>query len=269
LDLALVDIGSKFTKTAILSVLLILIASNARAEQSITVVGDSWAPYNAVPNSTNEGYFIDILREIFEPQKIAIKYYLKPWKRAVQDVRSGEDTALLGPFKSEAPDFVFPKQEVGKTSLVFFTHSSSDWEFSGVNSLKNIQIGIINGYDYRPWLLDYVRKTPGSAIKLSGTDAIERNLKMLMRGRIDAIPSNYTSFMYRAKKLGLDKKVRFAGKDNIGKTKKLYIAFSPNFENSVTLATMFDAGISALRKSGRLSNILQKYGLKDWRDKLD
>lgn len=253
------------TKIAILSVILILLASNADAEQSITVVGDEWAPYNAAPNSTNEGYFIDILREIYEPQKIAIKYYLKPWKRAVLDVRSGKDTALLGPFKSEAPGFVFPKQEVGNTSLVFFTHSSSNWKFSGVNSLKDVKIGIIQGYDYRPWLLDYIRKTPGSAVELSGEDAVERNLKMLVLGRIDVIPPNYTSFVYRAKKLGLEGVVRLAGKDNIGGARKLFIAFSPNLENSVSLAAIFDAGISALRKSGRLNKILHKYGLKDWR----
>ena len=247
----------------------LLAVQNANSEQGISVVGDEWPPYNAVPNSTTEGYFIDILREIFESKGIEVNYIVKPWNRAVRDVASGQDTALLGPFKSEAPGFVFPKQEVGISSLVFFTTSSSSWNFRGVSSLENIVIGVINGYDYRPWLMQHIQNSPNFVTKLSGENAIERNLKMLILGRIDAIPSNYASFMYRAKLLGVEKDVRFAGKDYNGEAKKLFIAFSPKLEESNYLAATFDAGMIRLRSTGRLDEILNQYGLKDWRASLE
>ena len=239
--------------------------SSVKAEQSISVVGDEWPPYNAVPLSNEEGYFIDILRAIFEPQNIKIIYKTLPWKRAIQSVAIGRETALLGPFKSEAPGFVFPIQEIGRTSLVFFTRVSSDWTFSGIKSLKGNTLGLIQGYSYRPWLRDYIRKFPASAIELNGEDAIERNLRMLVLGRIDVIPSNYQTFMYRAKKFGLEGEVRFAGKDNIGREKKLYIAFSPKLNISKSLAAKFDEGMLKLRATGNLDRILSAYGLKDWR----
>jgi polar amino acid transport system substrate-binding protein len=249
----------------ILFTIFIVSISGVKAEQSISVVADNWGPYNAVPLSNREGYFIDILRAIFEPRNIKVIYKIRTWKRSVRDVENGFENALLGPFKSEAPGFVFPKQEVGRTSLVFFTRTSSDWTFRGTNSLRGIKLGIIKGYAYRPWLRKYVHNSPNSAIELSGEDAIARNLQMLIRGRIDAIPSNFQTFMYRAKKLGIEGKVRFAGKDNIGGEKNLYIAFSPKLKISKSLAAMFDEGMVKLRDTGKLDRILSAYGLKDWR----
>lgn len=235
-----------------------------RADE-ISFVADEWPPFNGIPGGEPEGYLLDIVRAVFEPKGHRVKYLILPWTRALRGVEDGNYDALLGPFPSEAPGLIFPDEEVGYTTLSFFTRADSVWKFAGLESLADIRLGIIQDYAYRPWLQDFRRKHPENFIVLSGEDAIERNLQLLIRGRIDAIPTNEQSFRYRAKRAGVLEKVRLAGRDTIGEGKKLYIAFSPKRSTSEEYAQMLSAGIRELRRSGRLYEILAQYGLEDWK----
>jgi polar amino acid transport system substrate-binding protein len=44
----------------------------------------------------------------------------------------------------------------------------------------------------------------------------------------------------------------------------LYVAFSPKRPGADSLPERFDQGLLALRESGRLAQILGKYGVADW-----
>lgn len=249
--------------------LVVLLASGFGANPSrgdeITFVGDEWPPFNGVPGSDEEGYFLDIVRAVFEPKGHRVTYIIRPWKRAVWEVEAGTYDALLGPFKTEAPGFIFPEEEIGFTTLSFFTRKDSAWTFAGLESLKEVRLGIIQDYEYRPWLQEFRQEHPENFVVLSGEDATYRNLQLLIRGRIDAIPTNENSFRYRAKHAGVLDQIRFAGRDTIGEGKNLYIAFSPKKPTSEIYARLLSEGIRELRRFGRISRILAKYGLKDWK----
>lgn len=252
--------------TALLTVALVLgnVINPGRADE-ISFVGDEWAPFNATPGEDLEGYFLDIARAVFEPKGHRVKYLVLPWTRALRGVEDGTYDALLGPFPSEAPGLIFPDEEVGFTTLSFFTRADSVWNYAGPGSLNGVRLGIVQDYAYRPWLQEYRRIHPESFIVLSGEDAIERNLQLLIRGRIDAIPTNEQSFRYRAKRAGVLEKIRLAGRDATGEGKNLYIAFSPRRSKSKEHARVLSEGIRELRRSGRLDEILARYGLEDWK----
>lgn len=241
------------------------IAPNRGAADEIAFVGDEWPPFNGVPGSDSEGYLLDIVREIFEPHGHEIVYVVLPWGRAIREVEAGSFDALLGPFPTEAPSLIFPEEEVGYTKLSFFTRADSNWTFTGRDSLKDIRLGVIQDYGYRPWLLAFRKEYPENFIVVSGEDAIFRNLELLIRGRVDAIPSNEHSFRYRAKLAGVLDQIRFAGHDTIGQGREFYIAFTPNNPKSTEYAELLSSGVRKLRRSGRLAEILAKYELRDWK----
>ncbi len=246
--------------------LLILLFSFSYAKaDEIVFVGDLWPPFNAEPLSEDEGYLIDIVREIFEGEGHTVKYSVRPWTRAIMEVKAGTFNALLGPFKSEAPGFIFPKEEIGASTLSFYTKADSTWIFNGIDSLKEVRLGVIQDYNYRPWLQEYRTSHPENFVVMPGEKAIETNIKMLLNGRIDVIPTNMNSFLYRAKTGGYLDKIRFAGRDNIGESQKIYIAFSPNHNSSNKYADILSTGLIEMRASGRLQQILAKYGLIDWK----
>jgi polar amino acid transport system substrate-binding protein len=231
----------------------------------ISFVGDLWPPFNGVHGSDEEGYFLDIARAVFESKGHRVTYVIRPWKRAVREVEAGAHDALLGPFVNEAPGFVFPEEEIGFTALSFFTRSDGVWTFTGLKSLAGVRLGIIQDYDYRPWLQQYRREHPESFIVVSGKDAIFRNLDLLIRGRVDVIPTNEHAFRYRAKVVGVLDQIRFAGRDTTEEGRKLHIAFSPSKPTSAIYAELLSEGIRELRQTGRLAKILDNYGLKDWK----
>ncbi len=242
-------------------------------ERTITVVGDEWPPFNMIPdgiapNRRREGYMIDILRAVFEPQGISIIYQLVPWNRALSDTRAGIYTAVVGASKVDGAGLVFPAEELAINRLGFYTLSTSVWTFDGVASLSEVSLGVIAGYDYREWLNDYIRRYGDDERRvqiMSGDRALEANFRKLLNGRIDAIVDSETSLRYTAWQLNVEAKVREAGRGS--EPTNIYVAFSPESPYAVDLADMLSNGVRELRSNGRLASILAAYGLTDWKNR--
>jgi len=243
---------------------LLIMTCPAFAKNRIVVVSDHWMPYNGTPNSSEEGYAVDILRAIFEPKGYVVAYSEQPWKRAIAAVEKGHADMLIGAFKFEMPSFIFPETIIGVTRMGFYSNSKT-WKFKNAKSLKGINTGIVKEWGYRPWLLDEVQKNPHQFTIVHGENAFPRLVQMLVYGRIHAIPSSVYPMSYHIKKNALEGKVFFAGFGDNSKSEKLYYALSPaNSDRSNNLAMIIDDGIISLRNSGELLEILYKYGLDDW-----
>lgn len=78
--------------------------------RSIVLVADEWAPYNMVPQGEQEGYIVDVVREVFATSGISVDYQIVPWARAVQDTRKGAYDGVIGASIADAPGFVFPTE---------------------------------------------------------------------------------------------------------------------------------------------------------------
>lgn len=235
----------------------------ALAAERVIAVSDSRMPYNGTPGSKREGYAVEILRAVFEPRGIEVEYRELPWKRAVQDVRSGQADILIGVEPFEMPDMVFPKHSLGRSDLCFFS-SSPDWRFTGPDSLKGVVTGYIQGHAYPQWFLDDIRAHPDRFHALHGGDAFDRMLAMLAEGRVQVIPGSTAVATYYVRKAGLDGQV-FAAGCSEADSRELYFALSPaNMPRSRLLADVLDKGVDTLRNTGQLNFLLIKYGLKDW-----
>ena len=158
----------KIARIVVLLSICFLARTGSVCADEITFVADEWPPYNGVPNSTEEGYFLEIIRAIFEAEGHRVSYIVRPWSRAIREVKAGIYDALLGPFKTEAPGFVFPEQEIGLTALSFFTRKDSSWTFKERDSLMTVRLGIIQDYDYRPWLQEFRRNYPDKLLSFLG-----------------------------------------------------------------------------------------------------
>jgi polar amino acid transport system substrate-binding protein len=66
----------------------------------------------------------------------------------------------------------------------------------------------------------------------------------------------------KLRSMGLVAQVQLAGRS--ATIEDVYIACTPARPEGETYAAMFSEGLLALRKSGELSRILERYGLRDW-----
>lgn len=231
----------------------------------ITLRADEWCPYNCEPNSAEPGFMIEIAQAIFKKAGHSVEYDVMPWARAIQDTRKGKFNGIIGAGKEDAPDFVFPEVELAEMTGAFYVKQGTAWTYAGLESLKDKTLGVIKDYSYSEDIDGYIEEN-GKNSKLvqvaSGDSALDSNVKKLLSGRIDVLieDSNVMGLYIKSNKQ--ENALQSAGKLS---PDDLFIAFSPSLPKSNEYAKILSDGIVAMRMSGELAAILDKYGLKDWK----
>jgi len=235
------------------------------AAETITVRADEWCPYTCQPHSDKPGFLIEIAQSLFEKKGYVIDYQVMPWARAILETREGQYHSIAGAFKEDAPDFIFPENELAISVSALFAKQEKSWKFKDVSSLESIVVGVIRDYSYGEQLDQYIEKHKKDTRKIqivSGDNALELNIKKLILGRIDVFPEDSSVVSYYLANHPQQEKIV-----NIGAVSndKIYIAFSPHLPVSRKYAQILSDGIKEIRMSGKLQEILTKYDLKDWK----
>lgn len=250
---------------AVFSFFQVAFLTAQRAAPTILFAADEWAPFNMTPGSQEEGYIIDILRWVYEPLGYKVEYRIVPWKRTIDGTQSGIYHGAVGASKSDGEGLLFPEEELAINRLGFFTPQGKAWRFTR-SSIAQVSLGVIDGYDYRKWLSDYIgmhRNDPTRIQVMSGDNPLEKNIRKLLLGRVDVVVDSTTAIRYTAQKMGVLDQLRNAGEDS--ELAFIYVAFSPVKPESRLLASQLTDGIRRLRTSGELKEILVRYGLEDWK----
>lgn len=244
---------------ALLTALLVFCAG-ARAE-SLSVRADYWYPFNGAPDSERPGFAIDILRHIFVSRGIRLDYQLEDWSHSLQMVRAGRIHCVVGAYKAEAPQLRYPQTPLAWDIAAFYVLADSDWQYRGAESLKDVRLGLVAGYGYGELLDDYIERHRGDDRLhfMHGREPLERNLKKLMRGRVDVLVASPFVMNSLLGRMGLREKVREAGR--AGRRTPLYLACSPQHEVVVEYLQVFDDGMTRLQEDGTLARIMSRYEL--------
>ena len=209
------------------------------------------------------GYGVEIAKQVFEEAGHTFKYLNVPWTRAVKNTRIGKYNAIIGAYKEEAPDFVFPEEEFGVSRYAFYAKRGSLWTYAGIESLQSEKIGLIKGYSYGEELNAYFDKNAQRVQYAFGDDPLFQNIKKLLAGRFDILIAGENVMIYKIKEMGVVGEVINVGVTDV--RGNLYIAFSPTNKKSVKYAEIFSKGIRNLKESGELDQILDRYGLHYWK----
>lgn len=253
---------SKISSLIIFSIILFISAASLMAKE-ITIVADEWSPHCGKANSTQPGYGVEIAQRVFEEAGYTVLYTNVPWPRAIEDTRQGKYNAIIGAYKEEAPDFIFPDEEFGITQNSFFAKRGASWTFTGLSSLRAVRIGVVSKYSYGEELDTYFKDNPQSVEPVFSETPVLLNIKMLLADRFDVFIENEDVLLYKANEIGMLGEIVNVG--NTGVSGRLYIAFSPNISKSKEYAAIFSRGIRKLKYSGALEKILDKYGIAYWR----
>lgn len=243
------------------SFLCISLLSLTLSADIITLRADVWEPFVGTPGSSSQGYMIEIAQKVFTEAGHTVDFQEMPWNRAIGAAKAGQINAIVGAFKSDAPDFIFPDNELGISKTAFFVLNDGNWKYDGVSSLKDVKLGIISGYSYGDEVDAYIKK--GENVDVSfGDNALDVGIKKLIGKRIDTFAEDESVMLAYLKKTGQSDKLKSVG---YLPSENVYIAFSPVNPKSKEYAKILSDGIAKLRASGELAKIMAKYGLKDWK----
>lgn len=239
-------------------------AALAEPHRTVTIRADVWYPMNGNAKQPQHlGYMIDLARIIFAAHGYQVNYKNMPWDRDLMSVKKGNDDCVVGAFHSDAPGFVFPDESWGVAVIGIYVKKGNPWRYRGLDSLKGVSLALIGSYSYTPTLNHWTQSHRQQIAYVYANNSLEQEIHMVMRGRVEATVSTVEVMQAKLKDMGLEGRLEQAG--TVGKPIKMYIACSPAKATSRRFVRWVDQGTRALRRSGRLQEILAKYGLKDWK----
>ncbi len=244
-----------------LGLLLALLTGTAQAD-TVVIRADRWYPMNGDPNDPNPGFMIEIARYSLEKAGHQVDYDLMPWARALQQAKNGLIDCVVGAYKSDAPNFLFPNISQGATNTAAFVKKGSTWRYSNLEALKLVNVGAVASYSYGKEIDAFIAANPERVHLLSGERALEQNIRKVLSSRIDVVLESPAVLNAKLKEMHLTNHVEFAG--SINKPENLYVACTPRKASSVEYVKLIGDGTRELRASGELKNILDKYDVQDW-----
>ncbi len=252
-----------------LSVFCFYFSAQAEAPQEkITIVADTWCPYNCNPKSPHQGFMVDIAKAAFAKHNIAVEYVVEPWTQAIKDTQKGKYNAVIGASTGDAPDFVFPSITQGFLQNHFYVKKDGEWKYTDIKSLNGVILGVIADYSYNDEMDAYIKKyrlDPEKISIISGDKALGINLSKMLRGKIGATLESKFVMEYYLSQNNMVGQVQEAGALPPSDKDKLYIAFSPKDRKlAEKYAEILSAETKNMRESGELAKILDIYGLADW-----
>lgn len=227
--------------------------------ERITLVADAWCPYNCEPNAGKPGFMIEVARDIFRQHGIDVDYKILPWGRAIQMTREGKFDAIVGAYKTDAPDFIFPALPMAESQQTFYATQNSPWKYTSINSLKGLSLGTIKNYSYGDSIDNYIVEHPTEVQAVSGEDAVQKNINKLLAGRIQTFVEDRAVMNYYIANAPEKFSIKEAGHEDLY---QVYIAFSPNPNkpNSARYAKILSEGLKDYKSSGKLKAVWAKYG---------
>lgn len=237
---------------------------NARVRAKVVrVAADVACPYNCGQYEQRPGFLVELGREAFALEGYTLVYRIMPWSRALRASETGEIEGVVGATVGNAPRHVFPRQVLSRAETALFMRRGEEISFASVPALDELRLAVAKDrtYDGKGLIDTYIARNRSNAdrvIIVAGDNPLDLLCRMLKARRIDGFLENRAVGLMKVNDLRID---RYIVAVPTGVAEIPSFAFSPG-EQGQALAAVFDRGVSALKKNGRYSHLLQKYGLE-------
>ena len=214
-------------------------------------------PTSYVENGKPTGILVDVINEAFRRAGYKVEVKLMPWARCIAAAKSGAVDGIFSVYMTpERQQFMTYTDEVLITQVqAFFVRADSSLTFDGdLTKLRGTSIGVIKKTSYGP-RLDAALNT-GIFKKIDFTTNSELNVRKLIAGRIDMIPSYRHVVLSTAKKVGALDKIKQLSPDI--EAIPSYLAFTKK-RDFTKLIRDYDKAIASMKKDGSYEQIFNRY----------
>jgi polar amino acid transport system substrate-binding protein len=245
-------------KIFLLIVFALLVSSQAFADNSISIMTEEFAPYQFYEGEgdkkTITGISIEIVQAIQKKVNNSAEIKVLPWSRALKLLAKKKNSALFStartPAREDRYKWVGP---ISKLEIVFFKKTDSQVKFDSLEDAKKLaKIGVTKNVATHEILTNM--GFTNLDIMQSGSD--EKNLKRLIKNRIDVWPTAYYAGIYSAKRMGILDKIEVIPGVSI-MSGFLYIAF--NIETDNQIIHQWQLALDQLKSEGVVEKIIKKY----------
>ncbi len=217
----------------------------------IHVVTPSWEKQTYEDGS---GLFFDIIRAVYEPVGINLKFDIVPWERAKMITDSKDADARLVVWESGEADQLIPRYPmyVDYTALVCKKDSIPTWE--GVKFLEGRSVIWMRGYDNH--------KLPilqGMKYEWFEIDSYDQAWEMLKADRVDCYMEALIDLKPYVEQHKIDLSAYYV--DETVNSANAYLEFA-HTERSKQLIQIYDERMPKLLESGEIKQLFKKWDIK-------
>jgi len=240
----------------IVSVFLAITASAVCADTLVLAAADTW-PTAYLVDGRPTGMLVDLVTEAYRRAGHSVEVKLMPWARCLEEAETGKVDGVFSSFKlPERERFLaFSKEALTTQVIAFFARLKSTQSFDGdLAALRDVKIGVITGTSYGEQFDAAVRD--GVLRNVEQTNSIESNLKKLVFGRVDLVPSYRYVALDTARRLELLAQIREMSPpvDAV----PTYLAFTKVRDLS-KWSEEFDAAMASMKQDGTYDRIIARY----------
>ncbi len=240
----------------IVSVFLAMKVSVVCADTLVLAAADTW-PTAYLVDGKPSGMLVDVVTEAYRRAGHSVEVKLMPWARCLREAETGDVDGVFSSFKlPERERFLaFSKEALTMQVIVFFARPESTPSLEGdLAAVRDVKIGVITGTSYGQQFDAAVRN--GVLRNVEQTNSIESNLKKLVFGRVDLIPSYRYVVLDTARRLQLLAQIREMSPalDSV----PTYLAFT-RVRDLSKLSEDFDAAMASMKQDGTYDRIIGRY----------
>ena len=236
-----------------LVVMFLCWASQARAQQTLTVVFEEWPPYQYTQDGKVIGIDTEVLEEAFRRMGVTPKFRSLPWTRALNEVKEGDADAIFSMgYPEQRPFLFFPKTPISDQRSVLFARKDSPVQVSDIHDLEGKSVGVVKSNIYGD-LFDKNEK-----ILRDESSSQEMEFDKLLAGRYDVLITFELVGLFFVKQKQLADQVKML--DYIVDTQPTYVGFSKaKGAQSEALANQLSDVLAQLRQEGFMETVRNKY----------
>lgn len=232
---------------ALAGIMVVIIGSRASAAEKVYKIGSF--PIPLMVENSEEGVFIDLVKELAKRAGVKIEIQVKPTKRTISDFENGKISGFFPaldvsvPKKVEASSEIYIKKDYG-----FVLKGNTPPK--SISELAGKSVGMTAGYPYVKEI------TANNKIRIDYANTDELNVRKLVSKRFDVFIVEEKSGLNAIKKESEIDKITYDPSSPLSQ-QKVYFAFQPD-EEGKQLAKIFSDALMEIKMDGTFSKIMQK-----------
>ncbi len=234
--------------------LLCLFLATPCFAKTLTGAANDFPPFTD-PAHPKQGFSFEIARAAFESQGYAIETVFVPWARAEDGVKKGTyDFSPTFWMNEERKSTVLFSEPYAENNIRFIKPKGNSFEYTGLESLEGLTVGIVRGYGYpEAFLADPKFRT-------EEVDDLITNVRKLLAGRIDITLEDEIVARATLSREAPELLEQIAFTSGSLTSEKLYVGCGLANPEHQTIVESFNKGLAEIKQNGTYDAILTSYG---------
>ncbi len=248
-------------KTLFFMLIFIVFSSTAYAAESsvkITMMTESYPPFNMKIDGKLQGIGVDVLQamlEVMNSDQTINDVILTNWSRAYSTVLKRKDSMVFVITRTAKREALFKWiGPIAKTTICLIAPKNKNISINKISDVDQYRIGTVL-QDIGEQILLEAGVDKKHLRSISGINCIDLSFKKMENNRIDMFAYEINSAQYEAKRHGHD----FAKFEAVYTLKEGELYFAFNKETDEKVIAKWQQALEVVKESGQYAEILKKY----------